>query len=202
MRLKLLVFFSVSLFLGVLVSSGCKPTNPYLYVKRGNEEYKRGDYRKAEEMFQEALKRKNDLPEAYYGLGLVYYQQRKIDKAIEMFQKARDLKPDLVEAYYQEALIYQLMGRDKQYEAIPLYEKVLEIKPDFREARMNLGLMYEKLGAFEQAKAVYEAGLKQNPNDPEIKEALQRVLDKLPPEGMTPPAPPPEEETSKEGSRE
>lgn len=193
--------FTVVFFLLTALYVGCKPTNPYLYVKRANEEYKRGDYNKAEELFQQALKLKQDLPEAYYGLGLVYYQKREIDKAIEMFQKARELKPDMVEAYYQEALIYQLIGRDKQYEAIPLYEKVLEIKPDFREARMNLGLMYEKLGAFEQAKAVYEAGLKVHPDDAELKEALQRVIDKLPPEGMTIPdetpvedhVPPPEQ---------
>ena len=170
------------------LGAGCKPKNPYYYLKRGDEEYKKGDYEQAEKFYQEALQRKQDLAEAYYGLGMVHYQKRNIDRAIELFRKARAMKPQLVEAYYQEAMIYQLMGKDRKYEAIPLYVEALEIKPDFRDARLNLGLLYENMGAFEEARVVYEDGLKTNPNDREIREALARVREKL--AGGT--APPPE----------
>ncbi len=144
-------------------------------MKRAQEEYERGDYDKALKFYNDVIKLEPNLAEAYYGIGLTYYQKRDIEKAIENFRKARELKPELVEAYYQEALIWHLMGRDKLQDAVPLYQKALELRPEFREARINLGDVYEKLGMFKEAVELYREGVKLHPNDPEMKEALQRA---------------------------
>ena len=52
------------------------------------------DLAKAETYFLTAIEQREYFPEAYYDVGLVYWQQGKLDKAKEYIQKAVEQDPD------------------------------------------------------------------------------------------------------------
>lgn len=112
---------------------------------KGNEMYKKGDYKKALEFYNQAGIEKPDLPEIRYNLGNSLHQQKEWEKALQNYQKALQDTPDL-----NQAQIYYNMGNtfyrlDKYPEAIEAYKKCLEINPKDEDAKYNLEYVRKKL---------------------------------------------------------
>ena len=117
---------------------------------------------KARKAFRNAEKYQRKMPEAYFGMGLVYAREKgQWVRAIDYFCRALAEKPDYVEAQYHIGLTHlNLMNRD----AIRAFEQVVEMEPDHPDAYYRLGFMYEydllkKDGAIEY----YEKQLAVNP---------------------------------------
>lgn len=117
---------------------------------------------KARKAFRNAEKYQRKMPEAYFGMGLVYAREKgQWVRAIDYFCRALAEKPDYVEAQYHIGLTHlNLMNRD----AIRAFEQVVEMDPDHPDAYYRLGFMYEydllkKDGAIE----FYEKQLAVNP---------------------------------------
>lgn len=117
---------------------------------------------KARKAFRNAEKYQRKMPEAYFGMGLVYAREKgQWVRAIDYFCRALAEKPDYVEAQYHIGLTHlNLMNRD----AIRAFEQVVEMDPDHPDAYYRLGFMYEydllkKDGAIEY----YEKQLAVNP---------------------------------------
>ena len=117
---------------------------------------------KARKAFRNAEKYQRKMPEAYFGMGLVYAREKgQWVRAIDYFCRALAEKPDYVEAQYHIGLTHlNLMNRD----AIRAFEQVVEMDPDHPDAYYRLGFMYEydllkKEGAIEY----YEKQLAVNP---------------------------------------
>ncbi|MCY3680758.1 MAG: tetratricopeptide repeat protein [Gemmatimonadetes bacterium] len=117
---------------------------------------------KARKAFRNAEKYRRKMPEAYFGMGLVYAREKgQWVRAIDYFCRALAEKPDYVEAQYHIGLTHlNLMNRD----AIRAFEQVVEMDPDHPDAYYRLGFMYEydllkKDGAIEY----YEKQLAVNP---------------------------------------
>ena len=117
---------------------------------------------KARKAFRNAEKYQRKMPEAYFGMGLVYAREKgQWVRAIDYFCRALAEKPDYVEAQYHIGLTHlNLMNRD----AIRAFEQVVEMDPDHPDAYYCLGFMYEydllkKEGAIEY----YEKQLAVNP---------------------------------------
>ena len=76
------------------------------FYERGMALVKAGQFEKAEAEFNTIIQRENKIPEAYYGLGLLYHRQNPgCTRAIETLKRAIQLNNDYAEAYYQLGLV-------------------------------------------------------------------------------------------------
>lgn len=117
---------------------------------------------KARKAFRNAEKYQRKMPEAYFGMGLIYAREKgQWVRAIDYFCRALAEKPDYVEAQYHIGLTHlNLMNRD----AIRAFEQVVEMDPDHPDAYYRLGFMYEyDLLKKDDAIEFYEKQLAVNP---------------------------------------
>lgn len=117
---------------------------------------------KARKSFRNAEKYQRKMPEAYFGMGLVYAREKgQWVRAIDYFCRALAEKPDYVEAQYHIGLTHlNLMNRD----AIRAFEQVVEMDSDHPDAYYRLGFMYEyDLLKKDDAIEFYEKQLAVNP---------------------------------------
>jgi tetratricopeptide (TPR) repeat protein len=96
-----------------------------------------GDFRKAEEQYQAALKLGADkYPDAYYNYGVLMMKQDRLAEAEAAFSKAIEIKPAHAEALNDLGYLEERQG--KLEDAATRYRKAIVAQPDFRKARFNL----------------------------------------------------------------
>jgi len=128
-------------------------------LKKGEAEYKNGNYLADIEYFNEALKIKNDDYRVYQDLAYSYYASD--DGSLENYQKIQknaekglQLNPD---AYELDILLGQIYYKSKLYEkAKDSFQKALSKNPKSIEASVGLMLSYAALSDIENAKKVAE----------------------------------------------
>lgn len=92
------------------------------------------EYARAEELFQRALKLRDDVPEYWVSLGMARRKQDNVDGARKAYKEALGLHTDLYKADHQpeqlaqQAFVLALLG--KTDEAIKLLDKGLRDHPD------------------------------------------------------------------------
>lgn len=92
------------------------------------------EYARAEELFQRALKLRDDVPEYWVSLGMARRKQDNLDGARKAYKEALGLHTDLYKADHQpeqlaqQAFVLALLG--KTDEAIKLLDKGLRDHPD------------------------------------------------------------------------
>lgn len=64
------------------------------HFETGNEYYRKGDYRKAIEEYQQVLALGYESPELYYNLGNCYFRLQEIGRAVLYLERARRLDPN------------------------------------------------------------------------------------------------------------
>ena len=113
-------------------------------VMKGNRYYKEGNYDKAEEAYQKALSKKENLI-ARYNLGNTLYKKESIDDAVKSFDgviSATD-DPELkTKALYNKGVL--LHKGNRLTEAIEAYKQALRLTPDDEEVRKNLQLALQQ----------------------------------------------------------
>ncbi|QNA43890.1 tetratricopeptide repeat protein [Lacibacter sediminis] len=113
-------------------------------VMKGNRYYKEGNYDKAEEAYQKALSKKENLI-ARYNLGNTLYKKESIDDAVKSFDgviSATD-DPELkTKALYNKGVL--LHKGNRLTEAIDAYKQALRLNPDDEEVRKNLQLALQQ----------------------------------------------------------
>lgn len=113
-------------------------------VMKGNRYYKEGNYDKAEEAYQKALSKKENLI-ARYNLGNTLYKKESIDDAVKSFDgviSATD-DPELkTKALYNKGVL--LHKGNRLAEAIDAYKQALRLNPDDEEVRKNLQLALQQ----------------------------------------------------------
>ncbi len=67
------------------------PHDPIVNIIYGIYLYKSGRFPEAEEQYLIAIKKAPESSEAYYNLGLLYFEEKKYDKALELSKKAYEL---------------------------------------------------------------------------------------------------------------
>lgn len=85
-----------------------------------------------------------ELPEAHFGLGIIYLLMDDLAESTNAFKMAIRLKPD----YYQaHSGLGEVWGRRGYYqEAVDSFNKALGIKPDYAWAHFSLGCVQAKYG--------------------------------------------------------
>lgn len=123
------------LFIGRNVSAQ-KP-EPEIY--KGNELYKKQQYDKANEAYQEALAKNPSNPVANFNNGNASFRQNKYDEAIQSFDNIINNTTDSnikQQAYYNKGVA--LSKQQKLMESIDAWKEALRLNPNDKQTRENL----------------------------------------------------------------
>lgn len=108
-------------------------------IKKGNEAYSKGNYKKATEYYEKALTINPNSPVAKFNLGNAKCRSGNNEEAISFYEaafKVMDNPVDKSNALYNKAVIYQ--RGNKLEECIDAYKKALRLDPLNEDARQNL----------------------------------------------------------------
>lgn len=183
---------SLTVVMLALLATGCSQIATLQAAKAfkaANQAYQQQDFKKAAELYEEALHAKPDLATAYFFLGNSYDQQYRpgrrgeeandalLTKAVEYYQKAADAlgqspNPDekkvgklaleyLVAAYGVEKL-------NDPAKAEPVVQQMIRLAPGETENYFALAKIYEDAGVYDEAERMLQAAQQIRPNDPAV----------------------------------
>lgn len=109
-------------------------------VNQANDYVKQGQYGKAVEQYEAALKIKPDASGTYVGLAAALIGLKKYDEAIRICQKALQINPQEEGAYLNLGNAYENQGNFEQ--AISAYNKLIEVNANLVNAYFNRGNAY------------------------------------------------------------
>lgn len=111
--------------------------------------------------------------DANYRLGLVHLTLQEIDAAFERFTVALSIDPSNALVNYQIGLM--AMVRGEYQKALQHYQRSMELKNQDAMAYFYMGFCYEKLNQPYQADQYYKQAHLKDPQNAEIKTALERI---------------------------
>ena len=106
----------------------------------GLEETKKGNYKKAIENYEKAVKEDPEFAFAWDNMGLNYRRLNKYDKAIDCYKKSLEIDPNGLMPLQNIAIAYQY--KKEYYKAIEAYEKLAEIDENNPEVYYGIGQVY------------------------------------------------------------
>lgn len=133
-----------------------------LKLREGNSFHDAGDYKRAAELFSEAIKLNPENALAWNNRGLSYAEQKKYQQALTDFNRATELDPNSDLPYSGRGLAYYY--QKKYSAAIKEYTKVIELNPNYAVAYNNRGAAYSWQGNMREAVVDYSKAIELNPN--------------------------------------
>jgi curved DNA-binding protein CbpA len=128
--------------------------------------------------YDKSLERKSMPPEqeaeTLYKNGLLQEQSREYSAALKYYYEAMRLAPENV-AYIVAAARILAMDRGKQRQAAQLFEQAITKEPQAKEPYFELGALYLRSGMATRACRIYERGLKELPQDSELRSLLSQA---------------------------
>lgn len=119
--------------------------------------FQQGQYAKALELLDAALKINPNACPVYYHRGNTLLNLHRFDEALASYDKALAIEPSYVEVLISRGNALRSLGRLD--EALTNYDKALALKPDYVDAFYNRGLILQELGRFEEAATSYDKAL-------------------------------------------
>ena len=117
---------------------------------------------KVTSLFRQAIQKDPEFWEAYYNLGIVYFNAENYPKALEQFNKVISALPNFSKPYYGRGLIYLKQGN---YDlALKDFERVKEINPNDYKAYHYLGRVLRKQKKFDEAEKSLKKATEINPD--------------------------------------
>jgi tetratricopeptide (TPR) repeat protein len=134
--------------------------------KEATEAHRAGRFEASAAAYEEVIKMRPDLAEAYVNFGMVRQEQKRFDQAVKLFEKAITLKPSLAGAHLFLGIAHYSLGR---YDAAlgPLTESA-RLLPNDARALMWLGVAGMAAGKTAEAAKHLDAAAAVAPNDLDI----------------------------------
>lgn len=113
-------------------------------------------------LFKEAISKDSNFWEAYYNLGIVYFNTKQYDLSLSQFNKIINALPNFDKPYYGRGLIYE---KQKKYnDAINDFKKVTEFNPNDPKPYYYLGKISILDDKFDDAKSYLDQCVAINPD--------------------------------------
>lgn len=124
---------------GLLVSASGSGQSPEALIRKGNRQYKTGDYEQSKVNYEKALKQAPGNVNANFNLGNAEFRKNDFEKAAAGYDEALNAKPDAKtqeDSWYNKGVA--MMKQKKLEESIDAWKHALELNPQDQEARDNL----------------------------------------------------------------
>ena len=158
------------------------PEYPRARVQLGSALAAMGNWEAALEQYQEALRLSPTNSRAHYDIGLIHTWRGESEEAIERYRAALESDPERKQAHFQ--LANELMRVKRHEEAVPHYAKVVELDPRNEFAHLMHAMALVRVGHYAEARARLQESYAAFPGNPNIANALARVLAASPDEGV------------------
>jgi protein O-mannosyl-transferase len=132
------------------------------YYKLGEILAERGDWAKAIENFEAALRINPRNTDAHTAFGFVFAIQGRLTDALEQFDDALRIAPRFAKAHTGLGLVFARQG--KLSEASDHFRRALESAPGDTQAHINLGLILKKQGQSGEAVAHFRQAVQADPS--------------------------------------
>lgn len=164
MSIKKIIYFPLIMLL-LLPSCASDETQKTNFFQKGMVFFEKGDFKKADLEFRNALQIDPAFADGYYMLGKAKLNQKNYKDAYISFVKTEKLQPDHMKVKLELAKIYHAAGKlDKALEKV---EAFLGKYPEDHDAQLLKGAVLIRTGKFSQAVAIYEKIMKNGHGRPE-----------------------------------
>jgi len=119
------------------------------------------DWARVESNMERVVRLYEQLPEAWYDLGLARSERGDVDGAIEAYERALQLRPDMHRASENLASLY--VAQDQSSRAIRLWERIVELQPAAAGARVALAQRRLEAGQLADAERLCREALAYEP---------------------------------------
>src|SRR5215468_9510702 len=121
----------------------------FAFYKRASGYYERGQYDRAIEDYNQAIRLNPNHANAFSNRGVAYGRKGDYDRAIENYDQAIRLNPKYINAFYNRGNAYR---RKRDYDrAVQNYDQVIRLNPKHADAYSNRGLVRFYQGQFAAA---------------------------------------------------
>ena len=131
------------------------------HIQEGDRYLSEGNYEKAVESYNAAIRIHPESIDAHAKLGEAYANHGEIDLALEEFAGIIQIKPDYSHAYNYRGFLYH--NQEKWAEAAWEFESAIKVEPDSLYSLNYLGLVYKMMGRFDDAKEVLQKAIELDP---------------------------------------
>ena len=129
----------IILMMMLLVVLGLQAQNVEKLLRRGNRQYKKGDFVEAEVIYRKVLETLPNNADAQFNLGDALFQQENYQAAMEAFQKVLELTPDTkLKSKAVFNMGNSLLTQGRYYDAFQIYKVALKLNPENADALYNL----------------------------------------------------------------
>lgn len=124
----------------------------------------RGQFDKAIQFLNAALRTDPFKADTYNTLAAVYIQKGEVRRAEELLHTSLQIRPDYVHAYINLAMLYLVTGRHRM--AADYFERALEDMPEHPGIRNNLGACLLRIGQYREAQEHFQYLIDAHPEVP------------------------------------
>lgn len=142
------------------------PTSEQQSLRSGNRHFQQGNYDKAIEDYNKAIRINPQCAEAYTNRGTVKVALGQHNDAIADYDQAIRINPHDAQAYYNRGTAKGLLGRHD--DAVADYDQAIRINPHDAQTYTNRGTIKAALGRHDDAIADYDQAIHINPQIAEI----------------------------------
>jgi GlpG protein len=141
-----------------------------------------GEYEHAVEYLDRAVELNDRRPESWYNLGLAYHRLDMAREAVRALERAEELDPEDSDtkellATSRAVLACDLGEEGRSAEAAELLRDALEVLPREPVLWYGLGGILQEMGCLDEAKESYERAAKLDPEDEDVRRALEELGD-------------------------
>jgi lipoprotein NlpI len=134
-----------------------------IYGSRGVGYYSKGDYDRAIQDTDQAIRLNPNEPSFYYTSGLAYKKKGNFDRAIQDFDEAIRLNPTFERAYYDRGNAY--IDKEEYDRAIQDLNRAIQLNPNNANNYNNRGVAYTRKGDYGRAIQDYNQAIHLNSSD-------------------------------------
>lgn len=131
-------------------------------ILRGSAYRNTGDYDRAIQDFNAAIRIKPGIANAFNNRGITYDYKGEYDLAIRDYDQAIQLQPDYPDAFNNRGLVYQEKGAYDR--ALEDFDQAIRLKPDYAEAVASRAATYVSKGEYDRAIEECTRAIKLEPN--------------------------------------